>query len=166
MRNRLLAVFFLALACASTVPGQETIVSGLVVGVTDGDTIRVLASDNQLLRVRLSWIDAPEKAQAFGQRSKQHLSELVFGREVELHTRGMDRYGRVLAVVMLGGVDVNFDQVKSGFAWVYEKYIAQASTDIQTGYRQAEAQAREQRRGLWGDTQEPVPPWLYRHPEH
>jgi endonuclease YncB( thermonuclease family) len=32
--------------------------------------------------VRLSWIDAPEKSQAFGQRSKQHLSELVFGRDV------------------------------------------------------------------------------------
>jgi endonuclease YncB( thermonuclease family) len=79
---------------------------------------------NQLLRVRLSWIDAPEKSQAFGQRSKQHLSELVFGREVELHTRGLDRYGRTLAVVLVDGIDANLDQVRSGMAWVLHAVFA------------------------------------------
>ena len=114
MRGTLIAL--LALLLASTTFGQEAIVSGVVVGITDGDTCKVLAADNQLLRVRLSWIDAPEKSQAFGQRSKQHLSELVFGREVELHTHGLDRYGRTLAVVMLDGVDINLEQVTSGMA--------------------------------------------------
>jgi micrococcal nuclease len=82
-----------------------------------------VAGNERAPRVRLSWIDAPEKSQAFGQRSKQHLSELVFGRKVELHTHGLDIYGRTLATVMLDGIDVNLEQVKSGSAWVYEKYI-------------------------------------------
>jgi micrococcal nuclease len=87
----------IALFLASTALGQEAIVSARIVGITDGDTVKALAVDNELLRVRLSWIDAPEKSQGFGQRSKQHLSELVFRREGELHSRGLDRYGRTLA---------------------------------------------------------------------
>ena len=75
-------------------PGQEKVVSGSVVATVDGDTLQVLTPDHQLLQIRLSWIDAP---QAFGQRSKQHLSKLVFGREVELRTHGLERYGRTPA---------------------------------------------------------------------
>jgi hypothetical protein len=56
---------FLALLLASTAVGQVTVFPGKVVGVTDGDTVKVLIEGNQLLQVRLSWIDAPEKSQAF-----------------------------------------------------------------------------------------------------
>ena len=117
---------------------------------------------NQLLRVRLSWIDAPEKSQAFGQRSKQHLSDLVFGREVELHTHGLDRYGRTLAVIFVNGIDANLEQVRSGIAWCYTRYLSQAPADIQASYRQAETEAWEQQRGLWSEP-DPIPPWEYRH---
>ena len=119
----LLTSALLALLLTSAALGQE-MVAGRCVGVLDGDTIKVLVAGNQLLRVRLNWIDAPEKSQAFGQRSKQHLSELVFGRQVELHTNGLDRYGRTLAVVMLDGVDINLEQVRSGFAWVLRQVIS------------------------------------------
>jgi micrococcal nuclease len=71
---------FVVLLLASAALGQEAIVSARIVGITDGDTVKALMAGNQLFRVRLSWIDVPEKSQAFGQRSKQHLSELVFGR--------------------------------------------------------------------------------------
>jgi micrococcal nuclease len=151
----------LALLLASTALGQETIVSTTVVGITDGDTCRALVSGNQLLKVRLLNIDAPEKSQAFGQRFKQHLSDLVFGRDVELHIRGLDRYGRTLATAMLDGVDIDLEQVCSGFAWVFKRYIAEAPADIQASYRQAEAEARERRRGLWSDSS-PIEPSLYR----
>jgi endonuclease YncB( thermonuclease family) len=153
-----LVVLFLA----STALGQEEIVSARIVAITDGDTVKALLAGNELLRVRLSWIDAPEKFQAFGQRSKQHLSELVFGREVELHTHGLDRYGRTLAVIFVDGVDANLEQVRSGMAWVYEGYVSQAGADIQASYRQAEAEAWEQQRGLWSE-RDPSPPWEYRH---
>jgi endonuclease YncB( thermonuclease family) len=114
-------------------------------------TVKALLTGNELLRVRLSWIDAPEKSQAFGQRSKQHLSELVFGRDVELYTYGLDRYGRTLAVVILNGVDINLEQVRSGMAWVYDRYVVQAPESIRASYRQAEAEAWEQQRGLWSE---------------
>ena len=74
---------------------QESVWHGRVVGVTDGDTIRVLTPGNQQNRIRLAFIDAPEKGQAFGQRAKQAMSELVFGKEVELRPHTTDRYGRL-----------------------------------------------------------------------
>jgi micrococcal nuclease len=143
----------LALLLASVALGQETVVSVRIVGITDGDTVRALAAGNQLLLIHLSWIDAPERSQAFGQRSKQRLSELVFGRQVELHTHGLDGYGRTLAVVFVDGIDANLEQIRSGFAWVFERYISQAPADIQTSYRQAEAEARREGHGLWSDPQ-------------
>jgi micrococcal nuclease len=155
-------VAFLSLLLASDALSQEAIVAARVVGVVDGDTVKALVAGNELLRIRLSWIDAPEKSQAFGQRSKQHLSELVFGREVELHIHGLDRYGRTLAVIFVNSIDANLEQVRSGMAWCYTRYLSEAPPDIQPSYQQAETVAREERRGLWSDPQEPVPPWEWR----
>jgi endonuclease YncB( thermonuclease family) len=151
----------IALLLASAAFGQEAFVSARIVGITDGDTVKALTPGNQLLRVRLSWIDAPEKSQAFGQRSKQHLSDLVFGRQVELHTHGLDRYGRTLAVIFVNGIDANLNQVRSGLAWCYTRYLSEASSDIQASYRQAEAKGKGERRGLWSDP-DPIEPSLYR----
>jgi endonuclease YncB( thermonuclease family) len=139
-------IAFLALFLASAALAQEVTVSARVVGIIDGDTVKALMADNQLLRIRLSLIDAPEKSQAFGQRSKQHLSELVFGRDVELHTHGLDRYGRTLAVIFVNDTDANLEQVRSGMAWVYDRYVIQAGADIPS-CRQAETEAWEQQRG-------------------
>ena len=55
-------------------------ITGKVVSVADGDTITVLDADKTQHKIRLNGIDAPEKAQPFGQRSKQSLSDLVFGK--------------------------------------------------------------------------------------
>jgi endonuclease YncB( thermonuclease family) len=159
---------FLRLALLSlilAVPGlgQEPVWHGRCIGVSDGDTIRVLTSTNQQIRVRIAFIDAPEKSQAFGSRAKQAMSELVFGKDVELMPHTIDRYGRLVALVYVGGTDTGLELLKAGLGWVYEQYIGQASLEIQTSYQQAEALAREQKLGLWSDSQEPVPPWLYRH---
>jgi micrococcal nuclease len=152
---------FLLLFITAPVQVPETVVVARVVGVIDGDSIRALSNDNQLLRVRLRNIDAPEKSQAFGQASKQNLSRYVFGRAVELHVFGSDRYGRTLAIIMLDGVDINLEQVRDGYAWVYSKYIGEASPDVQARYRDAEADAQADRRGLWSDP-DPIPPWDFR----
>ena len=52
--------------------GAETI-TGRVVGIGDGDTITVLDADKVQHKIRLAGIDAPEKKQAFGNRSKESL---------------------------------------------------------------------------------------------
>jgi Staphylococcal nuclease homologue len=76
----------------------------------------------------------------------------------ELHVFGTDRYGRLLAVIMLNGADVNLQQVRDGFAWVYEKYMGENTLDVQARYLSTEAEARQYRRGLWSDPH-PIPPW-------
>jgi len=78
---------------------EQEPVRGRCVAVIDGDTIRVLTVDQQLLRVRLAFIDAPERRQAFGTRAKQAMSDLVFGHEVTLYPHAIDRYGRTVAIV-------------------------------------------------------------------
>ena len=97
------------MACAETITGK-------VIGVMDGDTIEVLDATKTPRRIRLAGIDAPEKAQPFGARSKQHLSDQVFGKQVEVLSNKTDKYGRTVGKVMVGGKDVNLEQVSSGFA--------------------------------------------------
>ena len=95
---------------------------GRVVGVADGDTVTVLDSANQQFKIRLAGIDAPEKRQAFGQRSKQSLSVMVMGRDVRVEYQGRDRYGRIVGKVLVEGMDARLAQVRSGMAWHYKKY--------------------------------------------
>lgn len=134
----------------------DSVYEGRVVGVSDGDTITVLVGGHEQIKVRLAEIDAPEKAQAFGQRSKQSLSDMAFGKTVRVEQRDVDRYGRVVGRVFTEGTDVNAEQVRQGMAWVYRQYAR--DTTLLT----IEKEAREARRGLWSDPY-PVPPWEYRH---
>ena len=94
--------------------------TGKVVGVSDGDTITVLRDRTQV-KVRLLEIDAPEKAQAFGAKSKESLSEMCFGKTAELADKGRDRYGRTLARITCDGVDANAE--RRGL-WQDEKPVA------------------------------------------
>jgi endonuclease YncB( thermonuclease family) len=75
---------------------------------------------------------------------------------------GLDRYGRTLATVFVDGIDANLEQVRSGMAWVYQKYIDQSNADIRASYLQAENEGRKERLGLWSDPH-PIPPWEWRH---
>ncbi len=129
--------------------------SGRVVGVSDGDTIKVL-HNGKAEKIRLHGIDCPEKAQPFGTKAKQFTSEMVFGKDVTLHVTDTDRYGRTVADVILpDGRSLNRELVGAGLAWWYRKY----SKDESLG--KLEADARAARRGLWANP-DPVPPWCWR----
>jgi micrococcal nuclease len=127
-----------------------------VIGIADGDTLTLLV-DTKPLKVRLANVDAPEKAQAFGQRSKQSLSDLCFGKDATYKVQDVDRYGRTVAVVICAGVEANRAQVARGMAWVYLKYNKDRSLPA------VQAQAKLKRAGLWAD-KSPVAPWEFRHP--
>jgi len=135
--------------------------SGRVVGIADGDTITILDAANQQHKIRLAGIDAPEKKQPFGERSKQHLSDLVFNKQVTVEWNKLDRYGRTVGKILVSGVDTNLEQIRAGMAWWYEKYRKEQSPADQRLYDQAEQQARARRVGLWHD-QDPIPPWDWR----
>jgi micrococcal nuclease len=125
-----------------------------VVGVADGDTLTIL-QDNRQVKIRLANIDAPEKSQPFGQRSKQSLSNLCWKKDAQYETQDVDRYGRVVAVVTCDGVEVNRAQVKRGMAWVYPRYNKDRSLPA------IQESAAANHSGLWRDPN-PVPPWEYR----
>ena len=137
--------------------------TGKVVEVLDGDTVDVLTSVKEVVRVRLAGIDAPEKKQAFGTASKQTLSQLVFRSEVVVEWHKKDRYGRLLGKVMVDGVDANLKMVQAGMAWHYKKYIKEQPSVDQLTYAEAENSARANHAGLWRDAQ-PTPPWMFRRP--
>lgn len=125
-----------------------------VIGITDGDTLTVL-HELEPVKIRLAEIDAPEKKQPFGTRSKQALSDLCFGKQAEVVPQKTDRYGRTIARVRCDGQDASEQLVRSGMAWVFDRYV----TDHSLYPLQDEARASG--RGLWVDV-EPVPPWEWR----
>ena len=136
--------------------------SGLVVGVSDGDTIKVLDDSQRVHTIRLMGIDAPEKAQAYGQRSKQSLSDLIYRQKVLVEWSKRDKYGRTVGKVLTPeGTDICLEQITKGMAWHYKKYAGEQSAADQVQYSDAEKMARESQVGLWQDDM-PVPPWVWR----
>lgn len=122
-----------------------------VVGISDGDTLTARCDGVQeQVKVRLAEIDAPEKKQPWGDRSKQALSE-----KAELRVVARDRYGRTVATVVCDGTNANREQVRHGMAWVYDKYVKDASL------YGVQREAKAARLGLWNDLA-PVPPWEWR----
>jgi len=142
--------------------GNAETITGLVVGVADGDTTTVLDADKVQHKIRLAGIDAPEKKQAFGNRSKESLSDLVFDKTVSVETNKRDRYRREIGKVLVNGRDVNLVQVERGMGWFYRQYQREQSPNDRKLYEAAEDAAKAGRRGLWRDT-DPVSPWEFRH---
>ena len=116
---------------------------GRVVGVTDGDTLRLLVGNRKEYKIRLGEIDAPESGQPYGRASKQILSDLAFGKSVTARVTDVDRYGRSVAVITRGKTNINAEMVRQGGAWAYKRYLSDQR------YIFWEAEARQARRGLW-----------------
>jgi endonuclease YncB( thermonuclease family) len=145
--------------------------TGKVVAVADGDTITVLR-DKEQVKIRLAGIDAPEKAQAFGNVAKQRMSDIVFGKEVRVDDRKRDKYGRTIGRVWVAlaecqasdcpkTLDAGMALLTMGLAWHYKKYEKEQPEEEREQYSFAETEARGKKVGLWSDA-EPVPPWEWR----
>jgi len=149
--NRLL----LPLLLLFTLSVQAETLEGKVIKIADGDTLTLLTSSNQQVKVRLAGIDTPERKQPFGNRAKQALSNLAFQKQALVEVETIDRYGRTIGVVFVGSKNLNAELVKQGMAWVYRKY-----TDDERLYV-LESRAKKERLGLWLQ-ENPVPPWDWR----
>lgn len=152
----LLALLGFAGAPAWSLPA----LTGRVVSVHDGDTLTLLTAQRSQVKVRLYGIDAPELDQAFGSQAKAALSEMVFGQAVTVYETGRDRYGRVLGWVFAGKRRVNLELVSRGFAWWYTDYARR-----EVALQDAEMAARQEKRGLWADAANALPPWDWRKGE-
>ena len=153
---RLIATAVIAFI-AVAVPGAAETLRGKVVGVTDGDTIRLLVDGRRQYKIRLGEIDAPEGGQPYGRASKRMLSKLAFGRTISARVTDVDRYGRAVAVLTAGGTNINAEMVKRGGAWAYRRYLSDQR------YLRWEEEARQARRGLWGlQADQITAPWDWR----
>ncbi|WP_373974488.1 thermonuclease family protein [Chitinibacter sp. SCUT-21] len=145
-------------------PGKLTtgmVINGQVVGVADGDTVTVLDDDKKQYKLRLAYIDAPEKAMPFGQAAKKSLSDLVYGQTIQADIDDVDRYGRGVARITKGAQDINFQQVVNGYAWHYTQYAKTQSGSDYSRYQSAQEAAQRDQSGLWAD-KNPTPPWDWR----
>lgn len=161
------ATLFLLLIFCSLAHADFT---GLVVAVTDGDTIKVLGADQVEHKVRLSGIDAPERGQPYSNASRKHLASLVAGKEVFVETTKLDIYGRSLGKVWVQPsdcpgcgkiLDANYAQILAGMAWWYRYYANEQSPEDRGRYESAEDEAKARGWGLWADPN-PINPYSWR----
>jgi len=129
-----------------------------VVGVTDGDTIKVSNVGQQQIKIRLYGIDSPEDGQAYGQAAKKHLSALIAGDTVEIETVTKDRYGRTVGIVWDKETNINQEMVGAGYAWVYRKYCDRSFC---SNWLILEEKAKKAKIGLWQEPEQ-TPPWEWR----
>jgi len=124
--------------------------------VYDGDTVQ-LTGTNGKFKFRLSEIDAPERNQAYGKKSRRALLKLCKGRDVNVSAiiTGTDQYERYLGKLYCNGTDAGLYLVERGLAWHYLKY----SNDLTIF--SAQMNAKQAQIGLWKQNN-PTPPWVWR----
>ena len=135
--------------------------------ILDGDTFHCLPATaisnakthkDGTITIRMRGIDAPEKRQPYGIESQKSLKELIGRKTVKLEIKNIDRYGRVVAYVFIGNININLEQVKRGYAWAYAEYL---DRPYASEFYDAEKQARKQKLGLWQQLN-PTSPWEWR----
>jgi endonuclease YncB( thermonuclease family) len=165
----MIRVLMFFIACVAATPTFADL-SGRVVAITDGDTIKVLDGINTQHKVRLTGIDAPERGQPFGTVSRDHLADMVVGKEVFVESTKKDRYGRTLGKVWVQPsdcptcsktLDANHAQILAGMAWWYRYYAKEQSPEDQGRYESAEDEAKARGWGLWVDPH-PINPYDWR----
>jgi endonuclease YncB( thermonuclease family) len=155
MRYAATTVLLLLAGLAFAVPPKVVEeLSGKVISVTDGDTIKVLVN-KETVTVRLEGIDAPESGQSFGKKAKEALAGLVAGKTVTVKKTGTDKYMRTLGIVIVGDVDASAKLLEDGWAWHFKKY------NDEERLAKLEEAARKAKRGLWA-YENAIAPWDYR----
>lgn len=154
----ILSALLLSIAALSLIPVPSSAQPCAVISAHDGDSLRVRQPDGRSVAVRLYGVDCPELGQPYGKQARDLTGRLV-GQVVDVRPTGGRSWGRVVAVIELpDGGTLQAALVDAGLAWVDGRFCRRPECD---GWRQAQEQAREARRGLWADDS-PVPPWVWR----
>jgi endonuclease YncB( thermonuclease family) len=158
--KRTLAITLLAVLCLSLRANAKTLLVS-VVEVQDGKTI-IVENAGRRIKVILKGADAPELDQPVGDVARQHLSDLILGKQVSVEFTGMDYGSRYfIAKVFSGEVDVSLQMIRDGAAWYDRRYEREMNDVERHLYAESEQAARTERRGIWQEPQ-PVPPWEWR----
>ena len=146
--------FLISALLVSQVSNAEYLESLKIKKVVDGDTVHVFYQD-EVYKIRLTEIDAPERDQPYGSNSTEYLKGLLKEGRVDVDISGTDRYGRKLGRLYWQGMDINRELVSAGYAWVYDQYVTDNS------FYENQSKARNLKKGLWED-QNPLEPWNWR----
>ena len=118
--------------------------SGTVVSVADGDTVRArLDGSGRTLRVRLEGIDTPERGEPFSTQARNATRVMMFNKRVQLRVTDVDTYDRLVARIVLGGRDTSLELVEAGLACHFTRF---ANDPL---LAKAQLAARTAGRGFW-----------------
>ena len=124
----------------------QTVHTGKVIAIKDGDTVVVIDSLNTQTTLRLAEVDCPEKNQPFGTKAKQFTSDQVYLKIVKYVVTDIDRYGRSIAMIYYDNNKyLSAEIIRAGMGWHYKKY----SKSIELA--ELEIQAQKEKLGLWID---------------
>lgn len=152
MKNLLILCAGLAVATNGL---AGNVLNGKVTSVIDGNTIEMLADDNESYKIMLYGVDSPELGQDYGEKAKKFLEKMILDKSVNVNIQGKDRWGNRLGIILIEGtVDPRLALLEAGLAWTAERDPIQELEGIKE-------KAREKGKGLWKD-QDPTPPWIYR----
>jgi endonuclease YncB( thermonuclease family) len=148
------------LALSGTVAAVDRQLPGRVLWVVDGDSL-VLDVRGSHYRVELAGIDAPELNQPWGPAAADRLKRALTGGFIVVDSADIAPDGQVRGRVTYKNRDVGLDLLHEGLAWSTIGAVTETPYETNHPYRDAEAGARQARRGLWSD-EHPVPPWEWR----
>ena len=106
--------------------------------VVDGDTFYYNGS-----KIRLAYVDAPEKSQPQGQMSKDWLEGYLRGKDLKFELVTLDKYGRKVCIVWVNGINLSEKIVEQGYAWNYDHFSKSQYLES------LERTARINKRGIW-----------------
>jgi endonuclease YncB( thermonuclease family) len=157
--KRILVITLVAMLCWPTLVEAGTL-HAQVVEIHDGRTITVVNMGRRL-KIILKAADAPEGDQPYADIARQHLADLILGKQVIVEYTELASGSVLVARVFCNEMDVGQQMVRDGVAWydsTYDKELGQLSSRL---YAESEQAARSERRGIWQDTS-PIPPWEWR----
>ncbi len=124
----------------------------------DGDTVKIKEGAYEY-KLRLTDIDAPERNQEYGKKSRRALMQFCENKQVQVYLYGVDKYKRQLGKLHCNMQDANQWMVENGHAWFNKRFSMNYMLDV------AQQNAKQEKLGLW-QNESALPPWQWRkiHP--
>lgn len=155
--NRIVFILLCCLLLLSTLD-QSFANTGYVTKVVDGDSLVVRGNTNKKIKIRLYGIDSPEWNQKNAKLSSKYLKKTIYKKKITYKVMDYDRYGRVIALVKIGDININKELVRKGYVWVYSRYCKEKYCKE---WKVLQKSAKKRRIGLWQE-KDPISPWRWK----
>ena len=132
---------------------------GIVVNVVDGDTIHFMPETYEYyLTIRVFGVDCPEFNQKGGLLAHSFTQRFALGKKAKIKRVDVDKYGRIVANVIIDGKDLSEELLKVGLAWHLEH-----TTERNILWHSLFEQAKKEKIGIWGLEGKNEEPYVFRN---